>query len=121
MYPKDEDRHNTITNTPRHVINAESLYEPSPSIVPSPAKTSPFTKCMNDDIAAGPLTASQTVVNGENHHVIDGNANHCTRANTTPSIIPHAKIRSATSRAASTPPAARADGTSAAAVLCILK
>mmetsp|Transcript_52682 Transcript_52682/g.111916 ORF Transcript_52682/g.111916 Transcript_52682/m.111916 type:complete len:227 (-) Transcript_52682:900-1580(-) len=71
---------------------------------------------MNELIAAGPLTAARTSGKGVKRGVIIGRANHCTAASTTPSNDPQAKMRSATSRAASSPPAARAEGTSAAAV-----
>ena len=117
--PNGDARHATITATPTLVITAKSRNRPSPSNVPSPAKTIPFTKCINDDIAAGPFTACRTSNNGEKNVVIAGNAKYWQHANTIPSNVPQANIRSATVRAASLPPVARAEGTSAAAVPCI--
>jgi hypothetical protein len=66
------------------------------------------------------MTILPPAVRGENIVVIAGSANHWTHACAIPRNAPHAKILSATSLAAlSPPPAARADGTNAAAVPCI--
>ena len=71
--------------TPTLVIQAKSRNRPSPSIVHSPAKTSPFTKWINDD--------------------------NCRYY---PQQCTPSKYSIATARAASLPPVARAEGTSAA-------
>ena len=74
--PNGVDKQDNIAPTPNNVTKAKSLNALSPNIVPSPANTRPLTKCINDDIIAGPLIASRTSVNGENQGVMIGNANH---------------------------------------------
>ena len=118
VFPRGDTSPAIMAATPITVTNARSLNADKPNIVPSPANTKPFTKCINDDINAGPFTASRTSGRGENQGVIIGKANSWTPAKIIPSIVPHAKILSATGRAASSPSIALADGTNAAAVPC---
>jgi hypothetical protein len=112
ILPNGDARHHIITAMPREVISTRSLNASSPSIVPLPAKTSPFMRCMNDDIAAGRQ--------GGEHHCdrrqrkpLDACQHHSQECPPRKDPVSHLPCRFAP------PPAARADGTNAVAVPCI--
>ncbi|EJK53508.1 hypothetical protein THAOC_27044 [Thalassiosira oceanica] len=54
--PSGDFRQATMVPTPQHVMRARSLNCPRPSITPSPANTSPLTRCIRAEITAGPLS-----------------------------------------------------------------